>query len=78
MNDSVLVQLRENIELIFSTADWMEIIVALDLVLEPIVGTLIKLEFLGRNAAYNGDPAAPLILALERADARRHLEGLPL
>jgi hypothetical protein len=75
MGDPVLVPLRENIELIFSSADWVEIVVAIDLVLEPIVGTLIKSEFLARNAPYNGDPATPLILASERADARRHLEG---
>jgi hypothetical protein len=75
MGDPVLVPLRENIELIFSTADWVEIVVGIDLVLEPIVGTLMKSEFLGRNASYNGDPATPLILAPERADARRHLEG---
>jgi Methane/Phenol/Toluene Hydroxylase len=75
MSDPMLVQLRENIELIFSSADWVEIVVAIDLVLEPIVGTLMKSEFLARNAPYNGDPATPLILASERADARRHLEG---
>lgn len=75
MSDPVLVPLRENIELIFSSTDWIEIVVAIDLVLEPVVGTLMKSEFLARNASYNGDPATPLILAAERADARRHLEG---
>jgi len=75
MGDPVLVPLRENIELIFSSADWFEIVVAIDLVLEPIAGTLMKSEFLARNASYNGDPATPLVLASERADARRHFEG---
>jgi hypothetical protein len=75
MDDPVLVPLRENIELIFSSTDWIEIIVAIDLVLEPIVGTLVKSEFFARNASYNGDPATPLILAPERADARHQLEG---
>jgi methane monooxygenase component A beta chain/propane monooxygenase small subunit len=75
MNDPVLVPLRENVELIFSSNDWMEIVVAIDLVLEPIAGALVKSEFLARNASYNGDPATPLILASERADARRHLDG---
>jgi hypothetical protein len=75
MEDPVLVPLRENIELIFTSADWVEIIVAIDLVLEPLAGTLMKSEFLARSASYNGDPATPLILAAERADARRHLEG---
>jgi hypothetical protein len=75
MDDPVLVPLRENIELIVSSADWVEIVVAIDLVLEPVVGTLVKSEFLARNAPYNGDPATPLILASERSDARRHLDG---
>ncbi|MBV9183619.1 MAG: methane/phenol/Toluene hydroxylase [Acidobacteria bacterium] len=75
MSDPILVPIRENVELIFSLADWVEIVVAMDLVFEPIVGTLMKSEFLARNAPYNGDPATPLILASERADARRHLEG---
>ena len=75
LGDPVLVPLRENIELIVSSADWVEIIVAIDLVLEPVIGTLVKSEFLARNASYNGDPATPLILASERSDARRHLEG---
>src|SRR5262249_30039780 len=63
------------VELIFSSADWVEIVVAIDLVLEPIAGTLVKSEFLARNAAHNGDPVTPLVLAAERADARRHLDG---
>jgi methane monooxygenase component A beta chain/propane monooxygenase small subunit len=75
MGDPILVPLRENIELIFSLDDWVEMVVAIDLVLEPIAGTLMKSEFLARNASYNGDPATPLILASERADAKRHLEG---
>ena len=75
MSDPALVPLRENIELIFSSADWVEIVVAIDLVFEPIAGALMKSEFLARNAPYNGDPATPLLLASERADGRRHLEG---
>jgi hypothetical protein len=75
MGDPVLVPLRENVELIFSSADWVEIVVAIDLVLEPLVGTLVKSELLARNAPFNGDPATSLILAPERAEARRHREG---
>lgn len=74
MTDPVLVPLRETLEMMFSSPDWVEIVVAIDLVLEPIVGTLVKSEFLARNAAFNGDPATPLVLASERADAGRHLE----
>ena len=35
----------------------------------------MKSEFLTRNAPYNGDAATPLMLAPERADARRHFDG---
>jgi Methane/Phenol/Toluene Hydroxylase len=75
MSDAAIAPLRENIELIFSSQDWMEIIVAIDLAFEPIAGALMKSEFLARNAPRNGDPATPLVLASERSDARRHFDG---
>lgn len=75
MNDPILVPLRENLEFIFSSPDWVEILVAIDLVLEPLAGGLMKSEFMARNAAFNGDPVTPLILASERADSKRHLNA---
>jgi methane/phenol/toluene hydroxylase len=60
MTDPVLVPVRENIERIVSCRDWFEVVVAVSLVFEPIVGRLIKTEFLARNAPRHGDAVTPL------------------
>jgi Methane/Phenol/Toluene Hydroxylase len=74
LEDPVLVPVRENIERIFSLFDWAEILVAINLVFEPLVGRLVKDEFVARNAPHNGDPLTPVILAAARRDTARHLE----
>ncbi len=73
MTDPALVPTRENIERIFTLNDWGEIVVAINLVFEPLVGALVKDEFLARNATHNGDPVTPMILAPVRRDTERHL-----
>jgi Methane/Phenol/Toluene Hydroxylase len=74
MEDPVLVPARENVERIFSLYDWAEILVAVNLAFEPLVGRLVKDEFVARNAPHNGDPLTPVILATARRDTARHLE----
>jgi hypothetical protein len=74
MEDPVLVPVRENIERIFSLYDWAEILVAVNLVFEPLAGRLVKDEFVARNAPHNGDPLTPVLLAAARRDTARHLE----
>src|SRR5215831_4705374 len=74
MSDPVLVPVRENIERIFSLFDWAEILVAINLVFEPLAGRLVKDEFVARNAPHNGDPLTPVLLAAARRDTARHLE----
>jgi methane monooxygenase component A beta chain/propane monooxygenase small subunit len=74
MEDPVLVPVRENIERIFSLYDWAEILVAINLAFEPMVGRLVKDEFVARNAPHNGDPLTPVLLAAARRDTARHLE----
>ena len=74
MEDPALVPIRENIERIFSLYDWAEILVAINLVFEPLAGRLVKDEFVARNAPHNGDPITPVILAAARRDTARHLE----
>jgi len=73
MSDPALVPTRENIERIFSLTDWGEMVVAINLAFEPLVGALVKDEFLARNASHNGDPATSMILAAARRDTERHL-----
>lgn len=74
MTDPILVPTRETIEKIYSSKDWAEMFVVLNLVFEPLVGDLAKNEFFAKNAAHNGDPVTPLILAGARRDSRRHLD----
>jgi methane monooxygenase component A beta chain/propane monooxygenase small subunit len=73
LGDPILVPLRETIERINSLYDWAEIAVAINLVIEPLVGNLFKTEFMARVAPLNGDPVAPLLLASARCDTERHL-----
>ena len=75
MTDPVLVPTREAVEHIFSAKDWMEVIVAINLVFEPLVGDLMKTEFLARSASRNGDPVTPMILAGTRRNTDRHLKA---
>ena len=74
MTDPVLVPLRETLERIFSLNDWAEIVVAINLVLEPLAGELFKHEFLAHLAPHHGDAVTPMILAGVRRDSLRHLE----
>jgi Methane/Phenol/Toluene Hydroxylase len=76
MSDPALVPTRENIERIFTLNDWGEIVVAINLAFEPLVGALVKDEFLARNATHNGDPVTPMILAAARRDTERHLRTI--
>jgi len=72
MTDPVLVPARENVERIVSCRDWVEILVAVNLAFEPIVGRLMKTELLARNAQRHGDAVTPLVLASAHADTERH------
>jgi methane monooxygenase component A beta chain/propane monooxygenase small subunit len=72
MTDPVLVPARENVERIVSCRDWFEILVAVNLTFEPIVGRLMKTELLARNAPRHGDAVTPLVLASANADTERH------
>ncbi len=52
---------REYLERLAATADWGEVIVAANLVFEPIVGTLLRRELGIRTAAANGDTITPVL-----------------
>lgn len=72
MTDPLLTPLRELIERIHSLRDWAEILVALNLVLEPLVGACFKNELLSRVAPLNGDAVTPMLVASARLDTQRH------
>jgi methane monooxygenase component A beta chain/propane monooxygenase small subunit len=75
MTDPTLVPIREVIERLVVSQDWMEILVAVNLVFEPLVGHLAKTELFGRRAPSFGDAATPTVLAQSVVDADRALES---
>jgi hypothetical protein len=72
MTDPALVPSREALERIIRTDDWLEVVTAISLVFEPLVGDLMITEFLSKAAARNGDPVTPMILAGTRRNTARH------
>lgn len=72
LEDPILGPLRETIEHINASADWGEILVVVNLVLEPLAGDLAKSEFFARCAPQNGDPITPVILSTVQRDSKRH------
>jgi hypothetical protein len=56
---------RRFLERLAATHDWGEVIVAANLCLEPIVGTLIRRELGTRAAAANGDSVTPVLARSE-------------
>lgn len=73
MTDPALVPTREIIESLLAADDWMEVFTIVNLVFEPLVGSLMTTHFMSKAAAHHGDPATPLVLAGTRRNAARHL-----
>jgi methane monooxygenase component A beta chain/propane monooxygenase small subunit len=63
---------RQALEGMLALEDWGEILVAINLVFEPLVGTLVKRELLARNAPCNGDPLTTGLMATMATDVERH------
>jgi hypothetical protein len=76
LHDPALLPIRKNVELIASSRDWVEVLVATNLVFEPVVGHLAKDEFFARFASHNGDGVTSVLLASARKDSHRHLESV--
>jgi methane monooxygenase component A beta chain/propane monooxygenase small subunit len=71
MTDSAMAAVREVVELIIASDDWFEIMVAINLAFEPLVGTVAKRELFGKVAALHGDCATPAIIAQSALDVDR-------
>jgi NAD(P)H-flavin reductase/ferredoxin len=56
---------RRYLERLAATPDWGEVIIAANLVVEPLVGTLIRRELGTRAAAANGDTVTPVLARVE-------------
>lgn len=65
---------REVVERLMYLKDWGEVIVATNLVFEPLLGRFIRTHLLGRHASVNGDGVTPILLASADADASMNLE----
>lgn len=72
LEDAVYQPTREYIERLLACRDWGEITVAVNLLFEPLVATLLTREFFARFAAHHGDSVTPLILETVDADRRRN------
>jgi methane monooxygenase component A beta chain/propane monooxygenase small subunit len=74
LSDPMLQPTRKLVERLASSRDWVEILVVVTLVLEPVLGYFAKAEILAGLAARNGDRATPYALAQcapDAADASR-------
>nr|AAS19482.1 PmoA [Mycobacterium sp. M156] len=76
MTDSTLVPIREIIEAIATSEDWVEVLVATTLVFEPLLGYLAKSELFSRRAPLFGDRATPTVLAMALQDTDRHVQSV--
>jgi hypothetical protein len=73
MEDPIYQPSREYIERLLACRDWAEIVIAANLILEPLVSRMFTREFLTRFAPHHGDSVTPLILETVAADRRRNI-----
>lgn len=73
MTDPVYQPSREYVERLLACRDWGEITVAVNLLFEPLVATLVTREFFSRFAPHHGDSVTPVILETADADRRRNV-----
>ena len=64
---------RKALEGVLALEDWGEILVTLNLVVEPLLGRLVKRELLACNSVRNGDPLTAALTATMESDTERHL-----
>jgi hypothetical protein len=61
------------VERLLACRDWGEIVIAVNLLFEPLVASLFAREFLTRFAAHHGDAVTPVLLETADADRRRNM-----
>jgi methane monooxygenase component A beta chain/propane monooxygenase small subunit len=74
LEDPVYQGARKLVEGFMASRDWGEIIIGVNLILEPLVGNLARIQFFSRFAPRNGDAVTPLILATVENDWQRNLK----
>jgi hypothetical protein len=65
LSDEVWQPTRRYLERLAATRDWGEVVVAANLCLEPVVGTLLRRELGTRVAAAHGDTVTPVLARVE-------------
>jgi hypothetical protein len=73
MTDPIYQPSREYVERLLACRDWGEITLAINLIFEPLVATLVTREFFTRFAPHHGDSVTPVILETVDADRRRNV-----
>jgi hypothetical protein len=72
LTDSLWQGVRENIEKLMVLRDWGEIIIAANLIFEPLVGELVRAEFFLRAAPRHGDSVTPALIESAELDWERN------
>ncbi len=72
LDDPIYQGARKNIEGIMASQDWGEVIIATNLILEPLFGALARVQFFARFAPRNGDAVTPTILSTVEHDWQRN------
>jgi hypothetical protein len=71
MQDPIYQPVRRYVELLLACRDWAEILVAINLCFEPLVGKLFTNFLFARQACAFGDPVTPLVAETAEADRQR-------
>jgi len=74
LEDPIYQGARKNVEGLMASQDWGEVIIGVNLVLEPLFGALARVQFFSRFAPRNGDAVTPTILATAENDWQRNLK----
>lgn len=74
LSDPLLQPMRRLIELLCACADWCEVAVAINLVIEPLLCRFIYNEIIGAQAWAHGDVVTPIVVAEAENDRQRNIE----
>lgn len=75
MEDPLWQPAREYVERLMACRDWGEILVAINLALEPLASTLFTREYLGRFAPRHGDPVTAVAVETVANDRARSVDA---
>jgi propane monooxygenase small subunit len=73
LNDPCWQGVRENVERLFTIRDFAEALFATNLIFEPLVGELIRSQFVMQFAAPHGDFVTPMVFGVAESDYERDL-----